>query len=278
MLIKKRYLIPCFIIILNSCSKNTPTYENLFITASALNIRERPMQKSKIVNIIPFGTQVQVAKTTNSEIISKQNNYWYYYPKSNGYIFGNFLSKRKSKLKKKMILTCKDSAGFMQTCNVSDATTTLSLSNGFVKYSYNESYSMYDKDNIKSFGTYLISSNSIIISVKAGKRSTEKDTGKSTVKKKSISKPFKLKLFYKHKLKGFIRESNLKTLQDKKYITNHKKKYLISKTSLLNKKKQSGKYIEIGYFVIGEWEVALVTNKKAAEHSHIFTFFLLVLF
>ncbi|MEI1277560.1 SH3 domain-containing protein [Leptospira venezuelensis] len=79
--------------------------QTLFVTADILNVRIRPDKKSDKIGFLPYGTKIQTEKAQTFEIQNGIKVYWYYYPESNGYVLGEFLSNTEpAKGKKKTVL------------------------------------------------------------------------------------------------------------------------------------------------------------------------------
>ena len=234
------------LLFISSCSSNKPIF--LYVTANALNVRATPNINSKIICIIPFGTKIKVFKTKHKFSLNKIENYWFYYPKTKGFIFGKFLSKKRASINKFMSLICYDSGGLMQSCAFGRTTSKLILSNGKARYNSYSQISLSGKKIVSSVGLYTISSNCISISFKEGKKYIKTTSTTGIIEKNIKHNPFVLKLFYLNKLKGFVKQSNLKLLSNNKFSINIKKHHFISKESKANLKKGSGIFRKIGYF------------------------------
>jgi len=60
--------------------------EELYTTASLLNIREQPSSEAKKVSAIPYGTKISVRRTRVKETIEGKSNYWFSL-ENGGYVF-----------------------------------------------------------------------------------------------------------------------------------------------------------------------------------------------
>lgn len=145
-----KYII-CLLLLFSGSALYSETF---FVSANGLFVRQTPESTSPIINMIPFGTSINVDKTSTKQQIGKMNSFWYKLQNPlKGYVYGGFLTKKLENQEKLML--------FLASWNIEvTEQRIISFSNGTVSeiiYGYNGNYYQIRK------GRYRIDPNGIAI-------------------------------------------------------------------------------------------------------------------
>ncbi len=237
--------------IINSYSDDNIYYVN----TSALYIREKPDTKSKIINLLPYGTKIYAKKTNHNILYNNTNSNWYELLKNtNGYVLNYYLSNEKTKN--------------------SNSYNLFYIPKGY-EYGYRSELRLYNNKailinttnlyypdtNIK-IGKYELKNNKIIISfIQAYIETVIVDKSIDLINPpKIITINETMKLFWNENIGGFIDEAEIK------YINN--KSYKLDKTRCifydLNNTEDSVKFYSPAYYCNRntiKWDLSEKANK-----------------
>ena len=218
--------------------------EKLYVTASGLFVRSKPHSQSLIINMIPFGTLVNVKKTRISERIGQNEASWYELEKPlNGFVYGAFLANEVTNTKQ--LVLCNETYVVMEF----SFQTKLMLSKGYairIHYSLNSSIYSLDKGRyqIHSDGIQLVFSRTMeAYNIKANQKNSD-GTSIDDWKSKIVRKEKTEKIYWIPTLKGFIEKHLLKFLKEHPLLKPNVTYTGFDTTSIYMCKSQSGYFTD----------------------------------